>query len=212
MGLPSTRVSGRMRVGIKPGPLPAQNRPLIPVVILLTARGLLVCLRRALPSLTERRCLGVVAFAAAVVALSATASQWTPVRPSGLASNVDARALFSAIRPLAATSGTAVLSFKPHVLTLETGVAAMSIFGAPPERTVREFCEKGISHVVVGDMGLFPLETALLRATIASLPATFREEYRNASFSLWRFADDVQRRSDPQSCPERVRGSAWLND
>ena len=181
--------------------------PLIPVVVLLTLRGLLQCLRWIRPSLPEQRRALIVGVAATVIALSASASQWRPVRPDGLAVQADAIALFDRLRPLGA-SGARLLTIKPHVFTLETGVPAMTLFGAPPARVVRELCEQGITHVVVGDLGLFPGETALLRAALEATPLAFREEYRNASFSLMRFDAAAQRSADPTSCPARVASNA----
>ena len=175
--------------------------PLIPVVVLLTAKGLLFCLGKLLPRHPESRRLAIVAAAAATVALFATASQWQAATPSGLAAHPDARALFDAMRPLARAPEARVLSFKPRIITLETGVAAMPIFGAAPDSVVRELCARAISHMVVGDLGIFPRETEQLRAATAAFPAAFREVYGNASFTLWRFDAERQRATDPGSCP-----------
>lgn len=160
--------------------------PLIPVVILLVARGALVSLRWMRPSMPDDRRVRMVAIGAFAIAVLATWTAWQPVRPSGLASRPDSRALFAAMRPLAAT-GARVNSFKAHVITLETGVPAMSLLRGPPAAIIGELCAKRITHVIVGDFGIFPNETEQLRQTIATYPDRFREEYRNDSFSLWRF-------------------------
>lgn len=178
--------------------------PLIPVVVVLTLRGLLDCMRWIRPSLPEQRRALIVGVAATVVAFSASASQWRPVRQTGLAVQADSRALFARIRPLGA-SGARLLTIKPRIFTLEAGVPAMALFGAAPAQVVRELCEQGITHVVVGDLGLFPSETAKLRAAVDSLPLAFREEYRNASFRLMRFDDVAQRSADAASCPVSPR-------
>ena len=178
--------------------------PLIPVVVALTLRGLLACIGWIRPALPEPRRAMIVAVAATVVALLATGSQWRPVRQQGLAVHADSRALFDWIRPLRA-SGARLVTAKPRIFTLETGVPAMALFGATPDKTIRELCEQGITHVVLGDLGLFPRETALLRAAIVAAPGAFHEVYRNDSFGLWRFDDALQRSSDSASCPSPVK-------
>lgn len=181
--------------------------PLIPVVVVLTLRGLLLCLRWVRPSLPEPRRALIVGVAATVVALFASVSQWRPVQPNGLAVHADAIALFERLRPLGA-SGARLLTIKPRVFTLESGLPAMALFSAAPAQVVRELCAQGITHVVVGDLGLFPAETASLRAAVEATPLAFREEYRNPSFRLMRFDDVAQRAADATSCPARVASGA----
>ena len=177
--------------------------PLIPVVVVLTLRGLLESLRWMRPSVPEHRHALMVGGAATLIALFASVSQWRPVNPTGLAVHPDAIALFDRLRPLGA-SGARLFTIKPRVFTLETGVPAMALFGAPPARVVRELCEQGMTHVVVGDVGLFPAETALLSAAVEATPLAFREEYRNPSFTLMRFDAVAQRSASAASCPARM--------
>lgn len=161
--------------------------PLIPVVLLLTARGALDTLRWLRPSMTEQRRSVMVAIGAVAVAIFAIWTAWQPVRPGGLANRLDSRRLFDVMRPLAATPGARVNTFKPHVVTLETGVPAMPILRGAPEAILGELCAQRITHVVVGDFGLFPKETGQMRHAIAAYPDQFREVYRNETFVLWRF-------------------------
>jgi hypothetical protein len=175
--------------------------PLIPVVIFLTVHGLLVTLRRLRPALTEQRRVLIVAVAAVTVGMLASWTQWKPVRAGGVAAHADARALFEVLRPLAASPGTRLNTFKPHVVTLETGVPAMPILQAAPDRIVGEFCARRITHVVVGSLGLFDKETEQMRRAIAEFPAMFREVFRNASFGLWRFESACGAAITPREAP-----------
>ena len=181
--------------------------PLVPVVVLLTMRLQNIItepIRR--PQSPESWRVATVAAGAAIVALMATAAQWTPIRTHGLRANPDAVQLLAAVRPLASERAR-VMSFKTHVLTLETGVDAMPIFGGAPAVIIKELCQKAISHVIIGDLGMFTKETTLLRDAVAAYPSAFREQYRNGSFVLWRFDAGLLRAADPATCPVRAPGA-----
>ena len=174
--------------------------PLIPVVILLTLRGLVLVLRRVRPLWTAQRTTVVAASCAVVVSLSSAAANWTPPRRDGVADRPDAQALFAALRALPASPTPRVATFKPRIISLESGVAAMPLLLGAPAVILRELCERSITHVVVGDLGIFPLESDQLRKTVAMYPSAFREAYRNASFTLLRFEPPPAESSTGSRC------------
>lgn len=161
--------------------------PLIPVVVFLTLRGLVAVVRLARPAWNASRAPGIALGAALCIGAFATAVSWTPPTRSGITTLADVRALFASLRELPRTPPTRVMAIRPRILTLEVGLPAMALFRGTPEEVRRELCDKGITHVIEGDLGAFPAESSALRATIVAYPQDFGESYRNPSFVVWRF-------------------------
>jgi hypothetical protein len=86
------------------------------------------------------------------------------------------------------------LLFNPRLLTLETGVPAMSTFCAQPDVILDELRRHGITHVVLGAPVADRRETDV-RATVASRPSEFTPEFRNPTFTVYRFVPAPRRKA-----------------
>lgn len=161
--------------------------PLIPVIVLLTLRGAVVVLERLRPKWSPGHALRVTVMAAAVVALMATVTAWTPPVPNGITTQADVTELYAALRALPARPSPRVMAVRPRILVLETGVRAMALVRGAPDIIVRELCANAITHVVVGDLQTLLPETGHLRRALSVYRGSFAEVYRNRSFSVWRF-------------------------
>ena len=160
--------------------------PLIPVIVLLTLRGAVVVLERLRPMWPHGRALRATVIAAAVVALMATVTAWTPPVPNGITTRSDVADLYAALRALPGRTPR-VMTVRPRILVLETGVPAMALVRGAPDVIVRELCASGITHVVVGDLHTLLPETGHLLRAISHHRNAFVEVYRNQSFTVSRF-------------------------
>jgi hypothetical protein len=77
---------------------------------------------------------------------------------------------------------------KPRLFTLETGIKAMGLFAtATPDLTLREFERHGITHVVLGDLGMLPYDLRFIQRAVDSHPDRFALDYETPDFRVYRF-------------------------
>jgi hypothetical protein len=159
--------------------------PLYPLFALWMLLGLERLLGRLRPvwtrALRERWVVG----AAAVVFVAATLGHVRSLHPPGLETRADARALFDHVASL--DEPVRAVFFKPRVLTWRTRVPAMGTFVGGPAEVWGELERLGITHAVVGDLGISPeKDAALRRALAAAAPGRVASVYENESFGVFR--------------------------
>ena len=167
----------------------AQGRylwPVAPLILLGLWRGLTITARfleRQWPTLPRWAPAAIVVLlASAGVIRLATAPP-----PGRLAQVPDVRALFDVVRAEAARAPMRVTFFKPRVLTLETGVPAMSPFAAEPSVVLSELRQRCITHVVIGNLGTGRAAVVAFNRAVVRRAELFTRVYTNPSFRLYRF-------------------------
>lgn len=112
--------------------------------------------------------------------------------PDVLAEYPGIQPLYTWFRELAAREPVRAMFANPRVLTLETGVPAMSVVAAPRERVLAEIEGRGITHVVMGDpVGRERPAARVLQEVLASAAERFTLEYQNPSFAVYRVNGSV---------------------
>ena len=161
--------------------------PLLPIFVF----GLLNGIKRVV--LTARRTWqpdrgARVAFAtvASLVALALITHRRQPPPPT-LLDRPDVRQLLAYLRERRAREPLRMVFVNPRVLTWETGIPAMPPFYGGPDTIVAELRRKYISHVVDHNLAERSLGTLSLRQAIAARPDDFALEYRNPTFTVYRF-------------------------
>jgi hypothetical protein len=160
--------------------------PLLGLGLFLGVTRVLQLLRPAIAEVSIHR----VAFAAVIAPIVLMAS-WQLARrpePPSLLGRADVHDLFSFVQDSLRPRGARVLFMNPRVLTLETGVPAMSTFWAPtPERTIAELERARITHVISGDLGVHPRQQRALDSAIVQYRSRFSPVRRNTGFTIYRF-------------------------
>jgi len=83
---------------------------------------------------------------------------------------------------------TRIVSFRPRALALETGIPGLVSFNDPDIRVHLEvWCAHGITHVLLGNLGIRPAADAAIRRVVESRPEAFTLEFSNDEFELYRF-------------------------
>jgi hypothetical protein len=161
--------------------------PLFPIIAAGFIRALVEIgarLRPADPRTVERRtCIGILALALCTIVTIVSAPA-----PATLDHAPEFLDVFAWLRRANADSTIRVAIVNPRVLTLRTGIPAMSvsIHGSTDAR-FQELVKQRITFVVEGDPGYAATEMKLLRATRAAFPQAFVPVYRNAKYTVYRF-------------------------
>lgn len=155
--------------------------PVMPIMALGLFDGLRALLALRLPAEAAER-----ATLRSCVVLAIAAMCMVLLRPprETLLEHPEVRALFARIAALPATPPPRVVFVNPHVLTWETGVAAMPTFEATPIEAMAELRRKHITHVVVGDLGVAPKLDRAMRRAVADSAQAFSPVYRDSVFQL----------------------------
>lgn len=161
--------------------------PIYPVLVYGFLLGIRVVLRVVARAWTLERRTRTVFAVAGVIALMATVTAAVQPRPVGYLEVPDVQSLFARVTELGRSEQPRVLFANPRVMAWRTGVHAMGLFNATPDRMLEELRAKRITHVIVGDLGITRHDTARLRAFVAAHPERFTPIYRNSSFTLYRF-------------------------
>jgi hypothetical protein len=160
--------------------------PLAPLILLGLWRGL-----RIGADVLERRWSWwprwAVAAAVATIAVAGAIRLSLLPPPRSLAAVPNVQRLFAEVRVEAARGPMRVAFFKPRVLTLETGVPAMSLFEAPPPVVLAELRRRCITHVVIGSPGTRLAAGRAFNRTVAWRAQLFTRVYTNEAFHLYRF-------------------------
>lgn len=157
--------------------------PLIPVALLLTLQGAVTVIEWIRPTLPARR---IVAGGSVMVASLAIVASWTPATPTGITTHPEVQELYAEVRSLPRDPVPRLMVFRPRILVLETGVRAMALARGTEPEILSELCTRRITHVVLGDLGSYPAETAHLQRAMASVPGVFTRDYQNSRFTLFR--------------------------
>ena len=160
--------------------------PLAPLILLGLWRGLRIC-----AGVLERRWSWwphwAVPAAVAAIAVAGAIRLAVLPPPRSLAALPNVQRLFAEVRADAARGPMRVAFYKPRVLTLETGVPAMSLFEAPPPVIVAELQRRCITHVVIGSPGTRLAAGRAFNLTVAWRAQLFTRVYTNEAFHLYRF-------------------------
>lgn len=155
--------------------------PVMPIMALGLFDGLRRLLAFRLPAAAAERVTlascGVLATAAMCVVLL------RPPRET-LFQHPEVRTLFARVAALPRTPAPRVVFVNPHVLTWETGVAAMPTFNTTTSEAMAELRRKRITHVVVGSLGVALKSERALRRAVADSAQAFSLVYRDSVFQL----------------------------
>jgi hypothetical protein len=161
--------------------------PLYPLFVFGLVHGAHAALGRLRPRWPPpRRALALGGALAVLAVLAVVRSERRP-RPPALTERADARELFALLARKAAAEPTRVVFVKPRTLAWHTGVPAMPLFSAPAEDSLAELRAKGITHVILGDVGLASRHQVPFRALIERFPDRFPWECRVGAFDVYRF-------------------------
>lgn len=175
--------------------------PFVPLFALGLVLGISALVKFARPALAPKRAVAVAAMAVVVLAAAGAARLAGQPRTVGLTERESVRQLFDWVRQENAAPNTArVVFFNPRVLTWETGVAAMGYFRADPDRVLSECCAKGITHVIVGDLGTENPGSAAIDRAVEEHPELFTPVFRSDGFTAYRL--------DRQPCGNTTVASA----
>jgi hypothetical protein len=155
--------------------------PVMPILALGFFEGLRALLAVRLPTEAAQRAT------LASCAVLATAAMWMVLlRPprETLFQHPEVRTLFARIAALPRTPAPRVVFVNPHVLTWETGVAAMPMFNATSPEVMAELRRKGITHVVLGDLGVSRRLNEAMRRAVADSVQAFSPVYQDSVFQL----------------------------
>ena len=162
--------------------------PLFPLIAAGFIHGLVDVARiasKAAPAMSERRAIlaiGALAAAALVTAVRAP-------DPATVNDAPEVLDLYAWLTRANADSVARVAVVNPRVLTLRSGIPAMSIPNRGSEKDVYdEFVRHRITFVVEGDPGYANRERDLLRNTLRTFPQAFKPVYRNDRYTVYRFA------------------------
>ena len=179
--------------------------PLFPLSSFGLLIGVRTLVRLAIPSFDRRRATGVAVAAGLAIALAVVIVPGRPRLPA-FTKEPDVQALFAHLGRTSATNLARVVFIKPRVLAWVTGIPAMGFPVAEPGVVLDELRRRCITHVIVGDVGMVEPGIREVNDTIAMHPEAFALDYRNGSFSVYRFAG-----SDPDRCalagPRRPQGA-----
>jgi hypothetical protein len=169
--------------------IPTRAERYLWVLYPLIAYGLLAGLRAllAVRLVPRRAAAGAVAAGCLLVAIALPPRLRAP-REAGLEEHPDVQRLFARLAEVAARQPVRALFFKPRNLTWATRIPAMGPFVAPAPVVLEELQRQGITHVVVGDLGVHPERQAALGRALAAEPGSFRPCYENASFRVYQFS------------------------
>lgn len=126
--------------------------------------------------------------AAAIIAGTVVTAQRNPGRGEMLTRS-DVTSLFEWVRTENAREPMRAFFIAPRLLTLETGVPAMGFFRAQPQQVTSEFQRVGITHVIMGDVGLKHPPIEGLRALMSERPQSFDQVYQTGDFTVYRVRD-----------------------
>jgi len=163
--------------------------PLFPLVAFGLLNGVKLAVKLSRSSFSSDRASAVALVLAAVVALITMISHtlYLPPPPS-MARDPAAQDLFDYLREVASREEIRAAFVKPRVLTWETGIPAMSTFDGTPADIEAELRRQGVTHVVLGDLGLNPKNDDAWRTTVFQRPDLFSHDYENRAFTIYRFA------------------------
>jgi hypothetical protein len=125
---------------------------------------------------------------ACVIVVLAIGTHAASRRPASYLDLEDVRAVFGRLRQTGSPQSLRVVFSNPRVLTWETGIPSMGLFEATPDAAIAELRRKGITHVILGDLGESPSTERAMAAVVATHPELFDPVYTNASFRMYRFA------------------------
>jgi hypothetical protein len=161
--------------------------PLYPLFVFGLLNGARVVKGRLSPFWPSARLGWVVGGLFALAAALAVARTEGAPREPGLKDRVDAVELFKFLGGQARRETVRVAFCKPRTLSWETGVPAMPLFIAPPDVALAELRAKGITHVVIDDLGVAPPRAAAFRRLVEAWPDRFSLELQAGAFTVYRF-------------------------
>ena len=162
--------------------------PLFPLIAAAFVRALAEIARRiwhASPELADVRsamAVGVLAIATIITTVRAPDPPTVDHAPEVLD-------LYGWLSRANASSPARVAVVNPRVLTLRSGIPAMAVpLRGSAKDFYDEFVRQRITFVVAGDPGYAAKEMELLRGTLRAYPHAFVPVYRNAKYTVYRFA------------------------
>jgi hypothetical protein len=139
-------------------------------------------------SATRARSAGIAL--AVAVALLAGARDLLRAHPDTLLGRPEVRAVIALLRDERSTQDPSrparAVFMNPRVMALESDVPSMGLPRLPPAALLAELDRGRITHVIVGDLGMFPRQHAALAAAVAAYPRRFELIYENATFQVYR--------------------------
>jgi hypothetical protein len=161
--------------------------PLFPLIAAAFIHGLAEVARlvwKAVPAVAERRTLLAIG-ALAAAAMLAAARAPDPATVNDAPEVLD---LYAWLARANADSSVRVAVVNPRVLTLRSGIPAMSLPNrGSPKDSYDEYVRNRIRFVVDGNPGYANRETTLLHTTLETFPKAFIVVYRNAGYTVYRF-------------------------
>jgi hypothetical protein len=160
--------------------------PFFPLFAYCALYGATLLITRLRPTMDQERASRVALAGATAIGLIGMVTLARMPLPRSLLGEPDVRTLFAEIRMRGQREPIRVVFMNPRVLTLETGVPAMPLFGRPVDVTIAELRAKRMTHAILGDMGTQQWTEEHFETLVREQPSLFREEYRNPSFVLYR--------------------------
>jgi branched-subunit amino acid transport protein len=160
--------------------------PIAPVLVFGVLNGVAALIERSRLA-RDRELIGLVVLIGAIVAsvpIAMTTAR-TPRQPSAL-EYPDVRSLYEYARAGKVREDQRWLVFNPRVMTLETGVPAMAPLNEDPLVSLREMARLRITHVAIGSPVPAGGDSAM-RDLVTDRATFFSMEYRNSTFSVFRF-------------------------
>lgn len=163
--------------------------PLAPLAIYAAASGLVMVIgwaaRRSRRNVSDARARGVAVVTFGCIIAMALTRDVTGQRPTVLLEAPGIHRLFDRLAAEHSRAPMRVVFMNPRVLTWRTGVPAMGFFRAAPDTTLVELRDKGITHVVVGDLDTDPMHASSIRDAVAARPAAFRPLFTEGPFTVY---------------------------
>jgi hypothetical protein len=157
--------------------------PLYPLFTFGLLNGVRVLVGQVARVRPERVALGV----ASILALVAVGKALATAPKSQRLDDPRLIELFEHLQVQAEVSPVRVAFIRPRVLAWKTGIPAMPLsIVRDPQEHLADWCEQGITHVVLGDMGLGPNRAQRTQEAIESYTGYFALGYRNAEFEVYR--------------------------
>jgi hypothetical protein len=138
------------------------------------------------PRWSPARSAAVAGVVAIAIGVAAALNHAPTARQVGLVDLPETRELFSRLTRMGAAEPLRVAFANPRLLTWETRVPAMPTFEAPPAAAREELRAQGISHLIIDDLGIFARGDRSMRELLAAYPESFRLEFTNPHFQVYR--------------------------
>jgi hypothetical protein len=162
--------------------------PLLPLFLVGFLRGVETIVQLVLRGSRGRRAAAVTVVAVALLVAGGIRSRVAEPSIGDLTEHASVQRLFAALRHECGTGvRPRIVFFNPRVLTWRTGIPAMGFFRAAPDDVISEICEKGITHVIVGDQGTDNPGSASITHAVDAHPGCFVRTFESAEFTAYRF-------------------------